>query len=42
MSETDMSDVYGTYTVSNLQQGAVVIGGGVRAVVRCVAAVVGG
>ena len=42
MSEADMSDVYGTYTVSDLQQAAVVVGGGVRAVVSSVAAVVGG
>eukprot|EP00953_Heterococcus_sp_UTEX-ZZ885_P019921 11128-Heterococcus_DN1.PRE.1 len=36
-----MSDVYGTYTVSDLQQAAVVVGGGARAVVSSVAAVVG-
>jgi hypothetical protein len=42
MSEADMSDVYGTYTVSDLQQAAVVLGGGVRAVVSSAAAVVGG
>jgi hypothetical protein len=40
--KADMSDVYGTYTVSELQQAAVVVGGGVRAVVSSVAAVVGG
>jgi hypothetical protein len=42
MSEADMSDVYGTYTVSALQQAAVVVDGGVRTVVSSVAAVVGG
>jgi hypothetical protein len=42
MSEADMSNVYGTYTVSSLQHASVVIGGGVRAVVSSVAAVVGG
>jgi hypothetical protein len=42
MSEADMSSVYGTYTVSSFQQAAVVVGGGVRAVVNSLAAVVGG
>ena len=42
MSEADMSNVYGTYTVSSVQQAAVVVGGGVRAVVSSLAAVVGG
>jgi hypothetical protein len=41
-SELDMSDVYGTYTLSSLQHAAVVVGGVVRAVATSVAAVVGG
>jgi hypothetical protein len=42
MSEADMSIVYGTYTFNSLQQTAVVVGDGVRAVVSSIAAVVGG
>jgi hypothetical protein len=42
MSEADMSNVYGTYTVSSLQQAAVVVGSGVRAVVSSIAVLVGG
>eukprot|EP00953_Heterococcus_sp_UTEX-ZZ885_P001702 1443-Heterococcus_DN1.PRE.3 len=41
MSEADMSSAYGTYTVSSLQQAPVVVGGGVRAVVSSLAALVG-
>jgi hypothetical protein len=41
MSEADMSSMYGTNTVSSLQQAAVVVGGGARAVVCSLAAVVG-
>jgi hypothetical protein len=42
MSEADMSSMYGTYTVNSLQQAAVVVGGGVRAVVSSLTAGVGG
>jgi hypothetical protein len=42
MSEADMSSVYGTYTAGLQQAAAVVVGGGVRAVVNSVATVVGG
>eukprot|EP00953_Heterococcus_sp_UTEX-ZZ885_P017146 9604-Heterococcus_DN1.PRE.10 len=39
MSEADMSYICGAYTVSSLPQAAVVVGGGVRAVISSVAAV---
>jgi hypothetical protein len=42
MSEADMSSMYGTYTVNDLQQAAVVVGGGVRAEVSSLTAGVGG
>jgi hypothetical protein len=42
VSEADMSSVYGTYTVGLQQAAAVVVGGGVRAVVSSLATVVGG
>eukprot|EP00953_Heterococcus_sp_UTEX-ZZ885_P008990 5330-Heterococcus_DN1.PRE.2 len=41
MSEADMSSVYGTYTAGLQQAAAVVVGGGVRAVVSSLATVVG-
>jgi hypothetical protein len=42
MSEADMSSVYSTYTSGLQQAAAVLVGGGVRAVVSSLATVVGG